>query len=111
MEKVEKDRGDVGLIMLVIAILGIGMAMLFSASYSFSARAYHDPLYLVKRQLMWAAIGGVTAFLVSMTPLELIRRALPLILLATLVAALLPFLPAVGTRVLGSRRWISLFGM
>jgi cell division protein FtsW len=111
MERVEKERGDIVLVMLVVAILGIGMAMLFSASYSFSARAYQDPLYLVKRQLLWAAIGGVAAFMMSMMPLEIIRRALPLILLATLVAAVLPFVPGIGARVLGSRRWITLFGM
>ena len=111
MERVEKERGDIVLIMLVIAILGVGFAMLFSASYSFSARVYQDPLYLVKRQLLWAAIGGLGAFVVSITPLEMVRRALPFILLATLGAALLPFLPVIGTRVLGSRRWITLFGM
>ncbi len=111
MERVEKERGDIVLVMLVIAILGVGMAMLFSASYSFSAKAYQDPLYLLKRQLLWAALGGAAAFLVSLTPLEMFRRALPLILLATLVASLLPFLPGIGTRVLGSRRWITLFGI
>jgi cell division protein FtsW len=47
----------------------------------------------------------------SLTPLELFRRTLPLLLLATLVAILLPFLPGLGTSVLGSRRWISAFGL
>jgi len=111
MERVEKERGDIVLVMLVIAILGVGMALLFSASYSFSARTFQDPLYLVKRQLIWAAVGGVAAFIVSVTPIEVFRRALPLILLATLLASLLPFLPGVGTRVLGSRRWVTVFGM
>jgi len=111
MEKVEKERGDVVLVLLVIAILGVGMSMLFSASYSFSIRTYQDPLYLVKRQLLWAALGAVVAFVVSMTPLEKVRGALPLILLGTLVASLLPFLPGIGTRILGSRRWITVFGM
>jgi cell division protein FtsW len=65
----------------------------------------------VKRQLIWAALGAAAAFIVSLTPLEIVRRALPFILLATLVASLLPFLPGIGTRVLGSRRWITMFGM
>ncbi|MGA2615245.1 MAG: putative lipid II flippase FtsW [Spirochaetia bacterium] len=111
MERVEKERGDIVLVMLVIAILGVGTALLFSASYSFSARTFQDPLYLVKRQLLWTALGALAAFIVSLTPMEVFRRALPLLLLATLVASLLPFLPGVGTRVLGSRRWITLFGM
>ena len=94
MERVAKERGDIVLVMLVTAILGVGIALLFSASSSFSARTFQDPLYLVKRQLIWAALGTAAAFIVSLTPLEIVRRALPFILLATLVASLLPFLPA-----------------
>ena len=67
--------------------------------------------FLVKRQLIWAALGGAAALVVSLTPLEMFRRALPLILLATLVAAVLPFLPRIGTSVLGSRRWVTVLGM
>lgn len=111
MERVEKQRGDIVLVMLIIAILGIGMTLLFSASYSFSARAFQDPLYLVKRQLIWAALGGVAAFIVSLTPMALVRRALPVILLTTLVVVLLPFVPGLGASALGSRRWITVFGL
>ena len=111
MDRVEKQRGDMLLVMLLAVSLGVGVALLFSSSYPFSARAYDDPLYLVKRQLLWAALGGSAAFLLSLTPLEVFRRSMPLLLLGTFVAALLPFLPTVGTSVLGSRRWISLFGL
>jgi cell division protein FtsW len=110
MERVEKQRGDMFLVMLLVVMLGVGMSLLFSSSWSFSTRAYNDPLFLMKRQLIWAALGGVGAFVVSMTPLTVFRRWMPLILLGTLVAVLLPFAPGLGTSVLGSRRWISLFG-
>jgi cell division protein FtsW len=36
---------------------------------------------------------------------------MPLILVGTLVASLLPFVPGLGFAVLGSRRWISIFGL
>lgn len=94
MERVVKERGDIVLVMLMIAILGVGISLLFSASYAFSGRTYQDPLYLVKRQLIWAAFGGLGAFVVSLTPLDVFRRGLPLILVATLVVSLLPFLRA-----------------
>ena len=110
MERVEKERSDMVLIMLLVVILGVGIALLLSASYSFSSRAYQDPLYLVKRQLLWAAVGGGAGFVASLAPLELIRRAMPWILLGTLLFALLPFVPSLGTQVLGSRRWITVFG-
>ncbi len=111
MERVEKQHGDLFLVMLLFVILGVGLSLLFSASTSFSERAYNDPLFLVKRQLIWAGIGVAAAFLASVTPLEALRRWMPLILLGTLLGALLPFLPRLGTTVLGSRRWITLFGV
>jgi cell division protein FtsW len=111
MERIEKQRGDMFLVMLLVMLLGVGITLLFSSSWSFSTRAYNDPLFLVKRQLLWAALGGAAAFIVSLTPLSAFRRWMPVILLGTLAAVLLPFLPSVGTSVLGSRRWISLFGL
>jgi cell division protein FtsW len=110
VERIEKQRGDMFLVMLLVVILGVGMSLLFSSSWSFSARTYNDPLFLLKRQLIWAALGGAAAFLASLTPLDALRRWMPLVLLGTLVAVLLPFLPGLGTSVLGSRRWISMFG-
>ena len=111
MEQVGKPRSDMLLVMLLLVTLGVGLALLFSSSYAFALRAWNDPFYLVKRQLIWAAIGGAAAFVLSLTPLEIFRRALPLLLLATLLATLLPFLPGLGSTVLGSRRWISIFGL
>jgi cell division protein FtsW len=111
MELVRKERGDFSLVLLMILLLGVGTALLFSGSYSFSARAYQDPLRLVKRQLLFLGVGAVAAFIVSLTPLELFRGAMPVILLATLVFSLLPFIPGIGLQVLGSRRWISVFGL
>jgi cell division protein FtsW len=110
MERLEKPRGDMFLVMLLVVILGVGLALLFSASTSFSVRAFKDPLFLLKRQLIWAGVVAAAAFLVSVTPLAVFRRWMPIILLGTLAGVLLPFLPGLGTSVLGSRRWITLFG-
>jgi cell division protein FtsW len=111
MERVEKERGDMFLVMLMTVILGVGMALLFSSSYPFASRAYNDPLFMVKRQLIWGALGAVAAFVLSLTPLEVFRRFMPFILVGTLLVSLLPFVPGLGFSVLGSRRWIALFGL
>lgn len=111
MERVEKRRADMFLVMLLLVTLGVGIALLFSSSYSFSSRAFGDPFALVKRQLLWAALGGAAAFIASLTPLDVVRRRMPLILLATLFASLLPFVPGLGSTVLGSRRWIAVAGL
>jgi len=111
MELVRKERGDFSLLLLIVLMLGVGVALLFSGSSSFSARSYQDPLYLVKKQMIFLALGAAAAFVLSLTPLSFFRSAMPLILLATLVFSLLPFVPGLGLKVLGSRRWISVLGL
>ena len=69
MERVEKDRGDFFLVLLLIVMTGVGLALLFSASSSFSSRTWQDPLFLVRRQLVWVGVGAVAAFVLSLTPL------------------------------------------
>lgn len=111
MERVEKEHGDFILVFLLVLLAGVGISLLFSGSSDFAARAYHDPFFMVKRQLIYMAAGTAAAIALSVTPLAIFRKAMPLILFATLVASLLPFVPALGIQVLGSRRWISVFGL
>jgi cell division protein FtsW len=110
VERIGKERGDFVLLLLMVLLAGVGMSLLFSASYSFSQRSYHDPFYLLKRQLLFLGAGAGLALLFSFIPLEFLRRRMPLILLVTLAVAFLPFVPGLGVEVLGSRRWIQLFG-
>jgi cell division protein FtsW len=111
MERVEKERGDFTLLLLVVVMTGVGLALLFSASSSFSSRTWQDPLFLVRRQLVWVGLGAVAAFVLSLTPLSFLRARMPLLLLVSLVLMLLPFVPGLGLERLGGRRWIGVFGL
>jgi cell division protein FtsW len=111
MERVDKDRGDFLLVLLVVVLTGTGLALLFSASSSFSSRTYDDPLYLLRRQLIWAAVGAVAAFVLSLTPLSFLRARMPVLLLVSLALMMLPFIPGLGVERLGARRWFGLFGL
>ena len=110
MERVEKRRADFTLVLLVVVMTGTGLALLFSASSSFSSRTWEDPLYLVRRQLLWVGVGAVAAFVLSLTPLEFLRARMPALLLVSLVLMLLPFVPGLSVERLGARRWFGLFG-
>ncbi|MCX7030046.1 MAG: putative lipid II flippase FtsW, partial [Spirochaetes bacterium] len=110
MERVEKERGDFFLMLLVIVMTGTGLALLFSASSSFSSRTWQDPLYLVRRQLIWVGLGAAAAFVLSLTPLPFLRARMPVLLLASLVLMLLPFVPGLSVERLGARRWFGIFG-
>jgi cell division protein FtsW len=111
MERIERQRGDMFLVMLLIVLLGAGLSLLLSSSYSFSSRTYDDPLFLLKRQLLWTGLGCAAAFVASLTPPAVIQRGMPLILLGTILVLLLPFIPGLGVSILGARRWIYVFGL
>lgn len=52
---------DMPLLVIVIALVVFGLVMLFSASWDFSLSLYDSPMHMFDRQLMWLAIGVITA--------------------------------------------------
>ncbi len=111
MERIKSEQSDFILVLLLIMLSGVGITMLFSSSYAFSARVFQDPFHLVKRQLIFMGIGMIFALILAVTPLSVYRPLMPAILVVSLLACLLPFIPGLGIQVLGSRRWINLFGI
>ena len=110
MEKIAKKSADYSLILLIILMLGIGAAVLYSASYAHAERLGKSPYHFFTKQLIFIAIGGFVCFVVSCTPLHLFRRAIPLILLTSFVLTLLTFVPQLSQQVQGARRWLFVFG-
>jgi cell division protein FtsW len=52
---------DMPLLVIVVALIVFGLAMLYSASWDFSYAAYQDAMYMFNRQLMWLGLGLVSA--------------------------------------------------
>ncbi len=110
MERIEREQVDYFFIILIILLTGIGMSFLFSASYYHSEKLGHGPLNLFNKQLVFAAIGFIGLVVCSRLPLSAVRRAVPVLVGATFIVALLPFVPGVGREINGARRWIAFFG-
>jgi len=106
MERVDRRTGDLVLVILAIVLVGFGVAILYSASYGHAGRLGKPATHFVQRQALWVLVGASAAILASWTPLEMIRSAVPPLLLATFVLLLLPFVPGIGIPVMGARRWI-----
>ncbi|TVR09852.1 MAG: FtsW/RodA/SpoVE family cell cycle protein [Phormidium sp. GEM2.Bin31] len=93
---------------LTFVWLGVGLLILFSASYPSAALELGDGTYYFKRQLLWLVVGLVVFNTVVHTPLHrclAIARWGVLILLGLL---LLILVPGLGTTVNGATRWISI---
>ena len=103
-------RFDAVLLCAVLALVSLGLVMVYSASAILAQDKLGDSLYFLKRQVTAAGMG-VLAMAVAMKLgwRRLARLAYPLLLLAIflLVAVLIP---GVGTKLGGASRWIRLPG-
>lgn len=89
-----------------LLLLVIGLIMVTSASSVVAYRSTGDSYSIVKRQLMWVAIGLPLAWLASRIPVRVVRRfAWPGLLTAVLLLGLVQ-VPGLGVEVAGNRNWI-----
>ncbi len=96
---------DSWLLVVVLALLCIGLVMVYSSSSFIAARYYGDPAYFFLKQLLWALIG-VAVMLVTMRIDYRHWRRVSLfgliIVLPLLVVVLL-----IGTSAYGASRWLA----
>lgn len=104
-------RYDRILLVMALTLLGIGIAMVYSASAVIALKKFDDPLFYLKRQILWAVLGGLglyAAFRIDYHRLQ--PWALP-VLIVSLVLLLLVFIPPLGREIHGTRRWIQFAGL
>jgi cell division protein FtsW len=97
---------DLMLLSVVLALLGIGLAMVYSASGIKALDAQDDPRYFLVQQSAWVAIGLAAMLIVARIDYHRYRRlALPGLAIAVVLLAIV-LVPGIGTRVGGASRWL-----
>lgn len=108
-EPQRKHRPDYWLLVLTIALLGIGMVVVYAISPALGAAQNVDGSYFITHQAINIAVAGVAFLVASRLPFELWRKlTVPLLVLAaaaTLLALVLPVDPRYP-----AHRWIRLGG-
>ena len=102
----ERHHLSYPLLTAVLALVAIGVVMVYSASSVQQYLLSSDPSAQGMQQAIWAVLGLGAMFVASRTDFRLLRfLAIPfyILTLALLVAVLIP---GVGTEAFGSRRWI-----
>jgi len=102
------QRFDAWLAGATLALVGLGLVMVASASLSIAERQLGDPLYYFRRQLGYVSFGTLIAWAALRVPLELWRRLSPAALTAGMVLLALLLVPGLGREVNGSVRWLPL---
>src|SRR5579863_9504818 len=90
----------------VAALVGIGLVMIFSASSATAYAETHDVAFYAKRQFIWLVVGLACAFWAYRIDYRTLKRAAPMLLVASALTLALVLVPHVGHVVNGARRWI-----
>jgi cell division protein FtsW len=111
-QKVEKQKiiwsSDYWLLGIILSLMIIGLIMVGSASVSIAEKNLGEPFYYLWRQMMFSGVGLFTAFVVVRIPMRIWQELGPALVIVSLLALLLVFIPGLGKTVNGSTRWIAI---
>ncbi len=93
-----------------LALLGLGLVMITSASSEVAAAQSGNPLYHMLRHLVYLLLGVVACGLTLLVPVAQWQRLSGRLLLAAFVLLVLVLIPGIGREVNGASRWIG-FGL
>jgi cell division protein FtsW len=98
------------LFLAVLVMLVIGIVMLFSTS-AFARSSHNDVYYFIKRQAIWLGLGLIGCTFAALVDYHFWQRTWWLWFGIALVALALCFVPHLGMRINGSRRWVGVAGV
>jgi cell division protein FtsW len=94
-----------------LALTLLGLVVLSSAGQEASKESLTDPLFYFKRQVLWCGIAIVPLAVMSLIPLEWLRRFSWVIGILSVLVLLVVLSSHFGTVHKGARRWIEFHGL
>ncbi|WP_251319003.1 FtsW/RodA/SpoVE family cell cycle protein [Flintibacter muris] len=112
-EQLARGPLDLPFLMLVLLLLGIGLIMLFSASYYTAFRdpkppVSNNPYFYITRQALYAGAGVAAMYLISRINYQHFRWMAPLMLAGSIFLLALCYTPF-GVEINGVKRWLYVF--
>lgn len=99
-----------GIFLLSLVLSLIGLFFVFEASTIESFNLFNHPYHFFNQQAMWLGLGLVVLLITTFIPLKFWQHLAPIIYIASLIAMLLVFIPGVGLKLNGARRWFLIAG-
>jgi cell division protein FtsW len=99
---------DLALLLPVLALLGIGIVAISSASVEYAAAHYDSPMHHGYRHLVYLGLACVGAAIILTIPTGFWAATGWLWLFLGLSLLVLVLIPGIGVKVNGSRRWLDL---
>ena len=106
-----KGSMDLSFLLLTLLLTGIGLIMLFSASFPSAYYESGDATYYVKRQAIFAGMGIVAMLVMSKLNYQRLRGTAKLLLGFAIFLLILVIIPHVGITVNNATRWLGIEGV
>ncbi|HEX4916424.1 MAG TPA: putative lipid II flippase FtsW [Limnobacter sp.] len=106
------DNLDQGLVWCTIALLFLGLVMVYSATVALpdsSKYASYQPTHFLVRHAFSIVVAFAVAFCAFQIPMKTWQELAPLVFLCCIALLVLVLIPGVGKEVNGARRWLSLY--
>lgn len=103
---VKKTTPDFILVIVILALLSLGLIMVYSASAVWADYRFDDSFYFAKRQLLFAIIGLIAMFFIMNIDYWTWRSWSKVILITCFVLLIAVLIPGIGNVRNGSRSWI-----
>lgn len=97
---------DMPFLLLTLLLTGVGLVMLFSASFPAAYYETGDAAYYFKRQLIFALLGLAAMFVISHVNYQRWRGMAKLLLGLSIFLLVLVIIPGVGITRNGATRWL-----
>jgi cell division protein FtsW len=96
---------DLWLFGVVLALVFLGVVMVYSASAIIAADRFGDPFFFLKKQLFWAFLGGGLLWAALRLDYRRLERLVVPLLVVSIALLVLVLLPPFGQAINGTRRW------
>jgi cell division protein FtsW len=93
------------LFLAVLGLLVIGIVMLFSTS-AYARDSHGDVYFFIRRQAIWVGIGLLACIFAALVNYHFWQKTWWLWFAVALAALALCYIPHIGMRINGSRRWV-----
>ncbi len=103
---VKKQPIDFVLLISILILLSFGIIMVFSASDPYARNNYQDPYYILKNQLLYAAIGMGCMFAASAFNYRKLEKLAPFAVCTSIILLILVLMPPFGRETKETWRWM-----
>lgn len=104
----KSNRGtpDFLLLFLTIGLIGFGIVMIYSSSFTISYWEYENKWYFTSKQIFFSIIGLILMIICMNLRLNFYKKYYLFFLFGSILLLLLVFVPGIGIELNGARSWI-----